>query len=207
VRHLERADGEWIHPSSRTGESIPFRYRVSKYDHAKHFLGMHYASGKVEEDWSGPWGDRDLHDMKEGVVYAITLEVIPDQAEAAAFRIHYQDAAGAPPPIEGGPADLAVLCVAGWWKSEGYPERVVESVAARHLMGIHYEDFFEPRGSKPRFVFGLTDGRASEFFRRGTSVLPPEEGRVAPAPCSCGPCARGWSMPVAGDWLVFHAAR
>jgi len=67
--------------------------------------------------------------MRCGMPFAFVIDLLDDDGERVAFRIHYQDAAsdeqeGWPPQalVDARPVDLAVLCMPSSWKVKRYPK-------------------------------------------------------------------------------------
>jgi hypothetical protein len=178
--------------------------------HAPHTSLYHFASGKVTKPWDCLSGKR-LQRLKEGKTFAFLIDLLSDDGETV-FRIHYQDAAsepplGFPPPrvLEERDVDLAILCMPGYWMVNRYPEGILGRTGARHVLVIHYEDFFRSRDKPVRFVPRLTNNRANRFMERlRDEVSRSEHESLEPAPAPCGPGGPAWTLPLPGEWLRFR---
>jgi hypothetical protein len=204
---LEAHTGTWLRPW-KAGAPLPFRILPVLSDHARHLPGVHYADGEVERDWTS-WEDHRLRHMKEGQPFAFLIDAL-DEDGSVRFRVHYQDAAarspaGFPPAAEIAerPVDVAVLTMPSWWAAGGYPHELISHVRARHVVAIHYEDFFRASERPLRFVRTLSDRRADGFLRQIACGVD-RTGSATPVRCSCGPCGPQWSMPLPGDTIVFR---
>jgi hypothetical protein len=215
LERLEDLEREWVWLRDGSGARLAMRFMPLPSEHAGHLRYYHYARGEVREPWeSCRWTDRRLRAMKEGRTFAFLIDLLAADLEQVAFRIHVQDAASRPPagfPPSGlapeRPVDLAVVCLPGSWLVEGYPERLLERVRARHVLLAHYEDFFRPATKPLRFAPGLTDRRANAFLGRVQQEMSRGEHDAAgPEPCTCGPCCERWTMPLPGEWLRFKTS-
>jgi hypothetical protein len=120
---------------------------------------------------------------------------------SVAFRIHFQDACSTPPQgfppeltgQEAAPIDLAITCVPGFDKVQGYPQRVIRQVQPRYVQLGHWENMFAPptRERDELRVAPLTD--VEEFIRRLEPAMPEGAEWVLPMPFSC------YCYPLAGE--------
>jgi len=85
-----------------------------------------------------------------GTALAFVIELLQPATDEVAFRIYYQDSPTRPP--YGYPPDnstytynLAILCVGGATEYPRFPSDIVTHLAPRYVMGVHWEDFFNPR--------------------------------------------------------------
>jgi len=170
--------GEWIHVA---GGRI--RFMALRSGHASHFLGIHLYQGQLEEPASelptraGGW--------VEGTPLAYLIDFLSEEGEVV-FRVHYQDAAstppaGFPPPVDGIPVDLAILCPPGYEEVDGYPEGILLHLEPRNVLLGHWEDFFRPQSEPLRGVPG-TD--METFVDRMEAVLPSTTAWRFPEPGS-----------------------
>jgi hypothetical protein len=148
--------GTWIYlPDGRA------RFMALESEHSPHLHGVKILGGTVDEEREAlpktVWG------WREGQTFAFLIDLLDrDDPSRVAFRIHYQDAAskpplGFPPPLNDGvPLDLAILNVAGFHGSAGYPEELLRTWKPRWLLLSHWEDFFR-NPEKPRRVVRATN--------------------------------------------------
>jgi hypothetical protein len=80
------------------------------------------------------------------------IELLRPASEEVAFRIYYQDSPTKPPfgfpPKQGGDDDrydLAILCMGGATEYPEFPGDIIGHLEPRYVMGVHWEDFFDPR--------------------------------------------------------------
>ncbi|PYQ14855.1 MAG: hypothetical protein DMF80_11350 [Acidobacteria bacterium] len=129
-----------------------------------------------------------------GTTLAFVIDLLEAGTDEVAFRIYYQDSptrqpVGYPPPcLPGRPVDLAILCVGGATELPHFPGDIVRTLHPGFVLGIHWEDFFEPRplplpGAKDvREKIKLLPGVSrSGFLRAVRRALPP--GARAAFPC------------------------
>lgn len=199
--------GTWIRLRDKDNAALPVRLMPIESAHARQAPMFRFATGEVGETWRGLTGHK-LRDMKGGRTYAYLIDLL-DEDDAVAFRLHYQDAASAPPlgfppPDAAGerPVDVAIVCMASYWHAPGYPVELLGSIQARHALMTHYEDFFRPSDRPLRFVPMLTDRRANALLGMVRDAVAPN-GAVGPASEVCGPGDDGWTMPLPGAWLRF----
>jgi hypothetical protein len=208
---IDDKEGEWIRLRDGGGRELPIRLMPLRSGHAGHFWKYHYGRGEVARSW-GSWTGRKLRHMKEGRVFTFLIDLLSEDGASMEFRIHYQDApssapAGFPPEeiISERMVDLAVLCLPTWWLVDDYPRGIIERTHARHVLAIHYEDFFRPATMPLRFVGGCTDRRANRFMELVEQAMSRASERPAgPDPLALGPGCDRWTMPLPGEWLRFH---
>jgi hypothetical protein len=86
-----------------------------------------------------------------GTPLAFVIELLEPGTGNVAFRIYYQDSPTRKPYGYPAPAtdthryDLAILCMGGATEFPGFPRDVVTHLDPKFVMGIHWEDFFNPR--------------------------------------------------------------
>jgi hypothetical protein len=86
-----------------------------------------------------------------GTTLAFVIELLEPSTGAVAFRIYYQDSPtrkpyGYPPPATAAYGyDLAILCMGGATEFPTFPGDIVQHLKPGAVMGIHWEDFFNPR--------------------------------------------------------------
>jgi L-ascorbate metabolism protein UlaG (beta-lactamase superfamily) len=199
----------WIYSNSADGSPLPFRFTPLVSAHADHYGRYHYAPGEVEKDWDS-WEDHHVVEMREGQTLNYIIDLLDEVGEPA-FRLYYQDAvnprgAGYPPAewIEDRAVDLAILCAPAAWRTEGHPEELLAALEARHVMPIHYEDFFQSLDVPTRFVASLTDTRMANLLRAFDAS---EVETIQPSSSTCGPMGERWTMPLLGEWVGFRSDR
>ncbi|MFC1526903.1 MBL fold metallo-hydrolase [Candidatus Latescibacterota bacterium] len=174
--------GYWHY--SRSGA---FRFMALESEHAPHYRSVKLFSGKVEQPLKRLPGRASY--WREGQTYSYLIDLLhPDGS--VAFRIHFQDAASTPPAgfppdmvgKDAAPVDLAITCVPGFAKVQGYPERVIRHLQPRYVLLGHWENLFaEPTGERHRLrTVPMTD--VEEFIRR-LELAMPGGGRSGPCPC------------------------
>lgn len=181
--------GEW---TSLAGGAM--RVMALRSEHAPHFFGIKLYCGDVLEPQSEL--PTKATRWKEGQTLAFLIDLLNEDGSIA-FRLHYQDSASRPPfgfpPHTGGtidrPVDLAILCVASFSQTSGYPESAIERLDPQHLLLGHWEDFFRPRTLPIRSV---PLSSVTTFIRRMKAVMPP---------------SAGWNLPQPGQSFVFERRR
>ncbi len=156
-------------------------------DHAPHFFCLKLFGGKA----TGPkpklprtaWG------WKEGQTYAFLLTIKDPAVPDSSIRIFYQDAASAvpaeffqSPPYENLRVDIAILCVPGFNYISGYPEDIIHALQPRHVILIHWEDFFRRLPSKAKNLRSVPLTNVNRFIYRMLTKLPADAGWTLPAP-------------------------
>jgi hypothetical protein len=209
---LEDAAGSWLQPADSSGTPLPLRLRALPSAHAPHVDHYLWARGEVETPWTAPWSGRPLSDFVTGQPFAMVLELLDPDTHRVRFRLYYGDAAapagqGYPPPEVDGDGhgwDLAILCVPNYGLVDAFPEGIVGRLRPRHVLAVHYEDFFRGRSRPLRFVPPLGDGRLDRFLRRLRDALA-AGGQTPRAPLGtvCGPSLPGFTMPLPGEQLRF----
>lgn len=207
IRPLED-ENDWIRLRSG-GRDLPLRFRKVATKHAPHFWGIHLGQGQIDQPWTMPWKDHHFLSLKEGTPYAFVIDLLSANGTPL-FRIYYQDSAnpegeGVPKLVQEDvePYDLAVLVMASFRFVRNHPGFILDRLRPRHVLVIHYEDFFQDRTDPVRFVFPWINSEANRFLartRKALQGLPTQgpEGRV------CGPSSSGWTMPMPGEWVRFR---
>ena len=104
-----------------------------------------------------------------GTTQAFVIELL-DPGDAVAFRIYYQDSPTVPPygypdwPTSPNKYDLAILCMGGATEYRAFPRDIVRYLAPTYVMGIHWENFFDPR---PMAAPGVTNVREKIQYAPG----------------------------------------
>jgi len=109
------------------------------------------------------------------------------------FRIYYQDSPtvppyGYPPTCDGKAVDLAILCMGGATEYPSFPRDIVGYLKPKYVMGIHWEDVFNPRplpspaATNVREQIFFIPGVHDSKFRSAVQSAQPSGGRVI-VPC------------------------
>lgn len=216
---LEDRPGEWLRLADAAGRPLPFRVRAVASEHAPHVDGITLWTGETEAS-PRPWRRRRYPELEAGRTHAFVLDLLGPAAEgddpeggAVLFRIYYQDSAsrapaGVPPPeLRERPYDLAVTVLASAHLVKPYPKELLEAIRPRHVLAIHYEDFFRPWEERRGFVPLLTRGRAEAFLARVDEALAAGGQELAgPVRTVCGPSTDGWTVPLIEEWMAFRSS-
>jgi hypothetical protein len=166
-----------------------------------------FANCKTEQAWTTAFNEHRINKFCGGQTFAFVIDFM--KGDRIAYRLYYNDAAAeAPlgiPPISltvEHPYDVAIICVASYDFVNGYPEQLVSSLDPRHLIYIHYEDFFSRSENHWHFAPLLTNGRANAFFDR-LAHIDYRTPAVAPVRVPCGVSSDRWTMPVPGSQILF----
>lgn len=109
-----------------------------------------------------------------GTTQAFVIDLLEADGTAA-FRIYYQDSPTLPPygypdwPTSESRYDLAILCLGGATEYKAFPRDIVRYLGPAYVMGIHWENFFDPR---PLPAPGTTNARERIHYAPGV-----KEGR------------------------------
>jgi hypothetical protein len=162
------------------------RFMSLRSEHAPHLLGVKLFCGEVTQNVAEL--PRRATGWKEGQTLAFLVDFL--DGDEIRFRLHYQDSCcrpgfAFPPPLDR-PVDLAILCVASFSQTHGYPEAILDRLRPPHLLLGHWENFFSaPRfDRKPKPVL-LSN--PDEFIRRMKAAHP--EG--------------SWALPNPGETFTF----
>ncbi len=153
------------------------------FAHLKFFEGAYSKPLQVRPTRASGW--------REGQTLAYLIDFMSADGKTVEFRIHYQDAAstapfGFPPRFSESPdrrrVDLAIVCMPGFDQVERYPENIIERLNPRHVIVIHWENFFAllPEDSRDLRVVPTVD--AASFIARLKAVLPQDASFMMPAP-------------------------
>ena len=209
VNVIAGGPAEWVRPAGRDGLPLPYRFAPLASEHAPHIYGYRYAHGSVGDHWPS-WDDRAVRAMRDGRTSVFLVDLL-DADGSVAFRIHFQDSAGAAEDaipaewIAERPTDLAILCVPPHWHVEGYPENVLEATRAPFVLAVHYEDFLQPLDRPLRFIRSLTDARMDAFLQI-VETNTRERRAATPVSPICGPVADRWAIPLPGEWVGFEVS-
>jgi L-ascorbate metabolism protein UlaG (beta-lactamase superfamily) len=200
----------WRQVHDAAGRPVPVRYRALRSRHAPHLGRLHLFQGTIDRDWRREWTQMHWRNFREGEVHAFVFDLLGADGRVR-FRLYANDTAS---PREWGVPeaalarerrfDLAAITTASYYLVEEYPERLLRTLQPRHVLAIHYEDFFQPLDRPVRFVPLLTDARANRFLDRVETEVP-RAGRRPPLPPVCGPSGPAVTMAMPGEWLRFRA--
>ena len=128
-----------------------------------------------------------------GTTQAFVIELL-DAADDVAFRIYYQDSPTVPHygypdwPSNPNHYDLAILCMGGATEYKAFPRDIVRYLGPTYVMGIHWENFFDPRplptaerkrDEKIHYAPGVKEGR---FIGAVRDALPAGGRAIVPCP-------------------------
>ena len=145
-----------------------------------------------------------------GTPLAYVIELLDPATQAVAFRIYFQDTSTRPrygypePASAANTYQLAMLTVGGASEVKDFPRDIVQYLDARFVMGIHWDDFFNPRPLAVR-----TEVNRTERIKYLPGVSEDEFLKIARGAQSAGgrailPCPDQVMMfrKVSGTWQV-----
>ena len=154
-----------------------------------------------------------------GTTQAFVIELL-DAGGAVAFRIYYQDSPTVAPygypdkPTKPGEYQLAILCMGGATEYRKFPRDIVGYLAPAYVMGIHWEDFFNPRPIAAPGVTNVTEkipyapGVDEGKFLGAVRDAQPAGGRaIVPCPdhvATFRKGAQGWGLVADAGWSKRH---
>jgi L-ascorbate metabolism protein UlaG (beta-lactamase superfamily) len=154
-----------------------------------------------------------------GTPLAFVIELLDPVTRAVAFRLYYQDSPtrhpyGYPERVSDG-YDLALLTMGGATEFRSFPGDIVKHLDPRFVMGIHWEDFFDPRKLPlPREVnrreaILYAPGVEEDKFLKAVRAAQRAGGRaLVPCPDKTATFVRGASgWDIAGDETGWTAAK
>ncbi|MES2818777.1 MAG: MBL fold metallo-hydrolase [Pseudomonadota bacterium] len=169
--------GQWFYSPNRRIRAMAIRS-----EHAPHVLGIKLLGGAYDKDLSELPGN--LMDWREGQTLAWLVDLLDAQGRVR-YRLHYQDAASAPPQglppqlPDGKAVDVAILCVGGWHEAPEYPRVLLQRLQPRLAVLGHWEDFFGNDPLRPQ-ALRLQNIRGLIALTRAT--LPAEAALKLPVP-------------------------
>jgi len=150
-----------------------------------------------------------------GTTQAFVIELL-DAGGDVAFRIYYQDSPTVAPygypdwPANPNRYELAILCLGGATEYKTFPGDIVRYLAPAYVMGIHWENFFDPRplptpgatGVKQRIDYapGVKEGK---FLGRVRDAQPAGGRAIVPCPDQVATFrkdASGWRLVDDKGW-------
>jgi hypothetical protein len=153
-----------------------------------------------------------------GTTLAYVIELLEPDSDDVAFRIYYQDSSTRPPfgfPPKKGTGDykydLAILCLGGATEYHDFPRDIVAHLAPEYVIGVHWEDFFNPRELGDPTKLGVREeihyapGVHEKDFLTAVRAAQPSGGRaIVPCPDKTTAFTRTggvWSIPSGDpDW-------
>jgi hypothetical protein len=155
--------------------------------HNPHMRNIKLFSGSVMTPparFNDPRAKTRVNDWLEGRTLSFLIDI--EQNDSVVFRIFVQSSScefpdGLPPQslLSARAVDLAILGVASYQFSESsYPCQYLDRLQPRHLMFIHWEDFFRPYNNKPKSVMKNDIPR---FFNEVLEKCKPA-GYILPSP-------------------------
>jgi hypothetical protein len=150
-----------------------------------------------------------------GTALAFVIELLQPATDDVAFRIYYQDSPTVPPygypPQSADAYDLAILCMGGATEYREFPRDIVTRLAPRYVMGVHWEDFFNPRKLGDRKQTGVREqihyapGVDEKDFLKAVRDAQPFAGQaIVPCPDKTTVFTRtggAWTIPDSDpDW-------
>jgi len=207
VESLQSSVDHWVRLRDASGRELPIRVLPLLTEHAPHIDHYLWGHGEAKSPRSPNWEGMRIAALKAGTPLAYVIDLL-DERDQVRYRIYYQDAAsgkgkGVPSQavLAERPFDLAVLCMASYNRVDDAPASLLREIKPRHVLAIHYEDFFR-RKEHRRFVVLLTDKLANAYLKKIEQTLTgPLQGPVGQV---CGPSAEAWTMPLPGEEIHFR---
>ena len=150
-----------------------------------------------------------------GTTQAFVIELL-DAGGDVTFRIYYQDSPTVAPygypdrPSNSNRYNLAILCLGGATEYKTFPSDIVGYLAPAYVMGIHWENFFDPRPMPPPgatavkeridYAPGVKEGK---FLGKVRDAQPPGGRAIVPCPDQVATFrkdASGWRLADAAGW-------
>lgn len=192
-------------PDELKVEGTRFRVKAILSEHSPQ-IGAKLFHGLIDMQDVILWRGEDEHPARElpvragswpsGTTLAYVIELLEPDRDDVAFRIYYQDSPTRPaygypePGTSNHPYNLAILCVGGAVAYESFPGDIVRHLQPAFAMGIHWEDFLDPRplptpspaARSVREKLGYLPGVSQSRFLREVRRAQPAGGR-ATMPC------------------------
>ena len=172
------------------------RFMALKSEHAPIIAGLKFFEGAYDQPLTAL--PARAYGWKEGQTLAYLIDFLGADGETVEFRVHYQDAAsnaryGFPPPLPHAEdkrrVDLAIVCMPGFDQVEDYPEAIVKWLNPRHVVIVHWENFFELLPDDRTGLRTVPTEDAEGFLARLKAVLLPEGAE--------------FKLPAPGAWMRF----
>lgn len=134
------------------------RFMAINASHAPHVGNITFAGGSFDGKHLNE--TLDVNEWRLGQTYAFVVDFL-DENQNIVYRLHYADAASEAPNgflpdamLKEKSVDLAILCLAGFSKVDGYPQDIVKHLNPKQVIVGHWEHFFGNLGKKPSPVSG-----------------------------------------------------
>jgi hypothetical protein len=207
------------------GEPCFVRFASIPSEHAPNLeilgLDVAWGPGEVKKPFRTPLAGHRLAELRAGRTLAFLIDFMdPAEPTRVAFRVHYQDAASAPPlgypaadALAERPVDLEIVTMPGRETlpegADAYPVGVIRHGRARHALVVHYEDFFRPilkadgSSNGVRLIPTLAGAPAEEFLEAVTGAVVNPDPRYCAEPSDLeGLCNDAFTLPLPGEWLL-----
>ncbi len=183
--------------SERAGKWWPagphIRFMALKSEHAPIFAGISFFEGNYDAPLKAI--PTRATGWLEGQTLAYLIDFLGADGKVA-YRIHYQDAAsnpplGFPPPLasldDARPVDLALVCMPGSNEVRNYPDGLLARFSPRHIVLIHWENFFETLPDDASQLRTVPHEPAEKFLEHLQAVAP----------------GIPYTLPAPGAWMRF----
>ena len=121
--------------SVHQAEVGPFQLRFLPSAHSRLVFGKVPLEGDIDDCDALPMR---LHHYRCGAVFGVEIKV------AGRTLFHLGSAEIVERCLDVRDVDLLLLCVAGWSKSERFPERALAALSPKAILLSHWDDFFRP---------------------------------------------------------------
>jgi len=165
------------------------RFMALKSEHAPVFAQLKFFEGSYSEPLQAL--PTRAAGWREGQTLAYLIDFMSVDGKTVEFRVHYQDTAstaplGFPPQFSEPPdqrrVDLAIVCMPGFDQVKKFPEKIIKRLNPRHVVIIHWENFFALLPDDPRDLRIVPTVDAERFLVRLKAVLPEDASFKMPAP-------------------------
>jgi len=194
---LEAADVITVEPGMGTSEQAGkwwpvgsrIRFMALKSEHAPIIAGISFFEGNYDAPLKAI--PTRASGWLEGQTLAYLIDFLGADGKTVEYRIHYQDAAsnpplGFPPPIatldDKRPVDLALVCMPGFNEVAHYPDDLLARISPRHIVLIHWENFFETLPDDWHQLRTVPHEPADQFLAHLKTILPAGVDYTLPAP-------------------------
>lgn len=180
-------DGFHLAWESAGGDSR-VEYLAIPATHAPQFAGLLLYDGEVTEPRTTPPNSAGDFQVGETFAYVFRLTTRATSGAPVQATVFFMSSASdwprGRPPGHTLPVDAAILCVPSWKSADGYPQRILRAVRARHVFLSHYDDFFET-DPEVRSTVPLSDvqgflraAQEATRYRRFRRIVVPDVGAL-----------------------------
>ncbi len=141
----------------------PFRIRFVSSQHSPFFFGRVPLQGDIAEGCRLPMR---FECYCCGSVFVIEIAV----GGRRLVQLGSANLEAAPKELHD--ADLALLCVAGWRATRGFPERVARELAPKAVLFSHWDNFFSPIEKPARELPGAGLAALARRLRQSAPEIP-----------------------------------